>query len=283
MRKLTPEGQQLVDSIAGRYGLSSQAVAMMLDSVAAGGGTMAQFNIPELGGSGQWMQGGMTMVGDMFNHGLKMTVDNLCAELSTLYFNQPYVPPAQHQVQGQSQGSGAGVSLFIPGSDGKNWWPPELGQPASSGGQNNMRYAYFPHVRRLAVDAGGMICIYDTLDHQIGGFSQQQAYDGSITLTSQYGTVLLSRLPRVSLENPLANSATQNMPAASVSSDNAHEPVANGSSTPHSPEMTQNAQPSSAGTDDILSKIEKLGELREKGFISDDEFNTKKSELLSRL
>jgi hypothetical protein len=49
--------------------------------VAAGGGTLAQFNCnhPELGGNGQWMSGGMTMVGDMFNYGLKATVSGLCS------------------------------------------------------------------------------------------------------------------------------------------------------------------------------------------------------------
>ena len=53
---------------------------------------MAQFNCPELGGSGQWMSGGMAMVGDMFNHGLKNTVDNLCAELSNALVNTQMFP-----------------------------------------------------------------------------------------------------------------------------------------------------------------------------------------------
>jgi hypothetical protein len=38
---------------------------------------MAQFNHPEFAGSGQWMQGGMLMLGDMFNHALKGRVDAL--------------------------------------------------------------------------------------------------------------------------------------------------------------------------------------------------------------
>jgi hypothetical protein len=37
-----------------------------------------------------------------------------------------------------------------------------------------------------------------TLDHQIGGFSQQQGSGGSILFTSQFGTVNLSSLPVVS-------------------------------------------------------------------------------------
>ena len=34
----------------------------MLQAVMDGNGTMAQFDHPEFGGAGQWMQGGMTMV-----------------------------------------------------------------------------------------------------------------------------------------------------------------------------------------------------------------------------
>ena len=61
-----------------KIGVSVDAVRTLLFAVAAGGGTLAQFNHPELGGNGQWMSGGMTMVGDMFNYGLKATVSG-CA------------------------------------------------------------------------------------------------------------------------------------------------------------------------------------------------------------
>jgi hypothetical protein len=77
------------------------------------------------------------------------------------------------------------------------WWPVELGAPAASGAQNNLRYAYFPFAGRLAVDCGGDVWVYDTQGHQIGGFSQQQGYGASITMQSQWGTVPLSQLPVV--------------------------------------------------------------------------------------
>ena len=54
-------------SVANRYGLSSNAIVDLTNALMVSNGTMAQFNIPELGGGGQWMLGGMTMVGDMFN------------------------------------------------------------------------------------------------------------------------------------------------------------------------------------------------------------------------
>lgn len=86
MHRLNAQGQQIIAELAQRYAVSSDAVLTLFDAVAAGNGSMAQFSHPDLGGSGQWMQGGMTMVGDMFNYNLKAKVDGLCAELSQLVF-----------------------------------------------------------------------------------------------------------------------------------------------------------------------------------------------------
>ncbi|MDP3839721.1 MAG: SHOCT domain-containing protein [Methylococcales bacterium] len=200
MKQLTPEGQQIINNIAQRYHFSPDAVFSMLLSVINGNGSMAQFNHPEFGGSGQWMRGGMIMLGDMFNNGLKNSVGNLCQELANLIANQPNLIQSgsfQSQSQGNQQqsnfggnhnsGTASSVSLFVPppaGSSG-NWWPAGLQFPNSTGAQNNMRYAYFATIRRLAIEANGRVTLYDTLDHQIGGFSQQQSVGGSITFTSQ--------------------------------------------------------------------------------------------------
>ena len=59
MQKLTKEGREAVAGIAERYKLSAAAIEHMLIAVNNGAGSMAQFNCPELGGSGQWMRGGM--------------------------------------------------------------------------------------------------------------------------------------------------------------------------------------------------------------------------------
>ena len=64
--QLTSEGQQHVTALAQRYGVSTEAVVTLLQALLHGHGTMAQFDHPELGGRGQWMPGGMVMVGDMF-------------------------------------------------------------------------------------------------------------------------------------------------------------------------------------------------------------------------
>ena len=156
MRQLSPSGQQAINDIAQRHGFSSDATLTMLDAVIQGNGGMAQFSHPELGGMGQWSQGGMIMVGDMFNNGLKWRVDGLCNELANLLREMnPFVPPPM-------QGGGYG-----------NWWPDGLGSPASSGAQNDMRYAYFPGGRRLAVQQNGQTRVYDTAHHTIFGVSQQ--------------------------------------------------------------------------------------------------------------
>jgi len=271
MNLLTDQAWQTVLDLARRYGVSAEAVTALLQAVANGGGSMAQFNIGELGGIGQWMQGGMTMVGDMFNHGLKARVDGLCAELARLLASQnPFVPPppaqpwtgGQAQQQGgsfQQQGTG-GASMYFGGG---NWWPAELGSPNASGGQNNIRYAYFSHARRLAVEYNGNVTVYDTLDHSIGGVSQQQGVGSSVTFTSQYGLVPVANLPVVSV-----NGVPQNQgPTASPS--------------PHAPPNTGSGP--SASESDIFAKIEQLATLRQKGYITEDEFQSKKTELLSRL
>ena len=77
MHELTPEGQQIVTDAAQRHRVSVDAVLTLLRALVVGHGTMAQFNHPELGGMGQWTQGGMTMVGSLFDHGLKARVDAL--------------------------------------------------------------------------------------------------------------------------------------------------------------------------------------------------------------
>ncbi len=207
MANLSSEGFQLVQQLAQRHQLSLDAVTHMLLAVHNGNGTMAQFNHADFGGSGQWMRGGMTMVSDLFNYQLKSRVDNLCNDISNALASHQLVPFSgsfQSQSQGGSsmQSQAAGThgsinSLFVPDPT-SNWWPTDLGSPSATGSQNNVRYAYFAGARRLAVMTGGEVWVYDTQNHQIGGFSQQQGVGGSITFSSQFGTVNLTALPVIS-------------------------------------------------------------------------------------
>lgn len=259
MQQLTPLGQQIINDIAQRYNLSQDAVIHMLVAVSQGGGSMAQFNCYELGGSGQWMRGGMTMVGDMFNNGLKATVDNLCNELSNaLAVNQMFpVAPA--------------------GTPNSNeWWPMDLGAPFSSGSQNNLRYAVFP--QRLAVDNNGSVTVYNTLDHQIGGVSQQQGGNDSLMFTSQYGMISVNSLPIISgpgSQTPPVQTNFVAEPEPFVPAQQYVEPT---------PNFQPEPQPVQLGdSNEILTLLEKLGQLHSAGILSDDEFFAKKAELLNRL
>jgi len=258
MQALTTAAEQAVQQLSQRYGVSIDGVKTLLAAVNAGGGTMAQFYVPELGGGGQWMRGGMTMVGDMFNSGLQAMVSNLCSELSSLLASMQVYPPAPAGMAGGGWSS-------------NQWWPAELGSPSSSGGQNDARYAYFPGARRLALDRQGQISIYDTLDHQIGGVQQQQGgYPGSLSFSSQYGTFTVDSLPLVSpapqVPQPIVNSAPSNF---------------------NSPPSNFAPMPSQASggsdTSSIIQAIEQLGRLVQSGVLTDEEFRAKKAELLARL
>jgi len=255
MQLLTPAGQNIINDIARRYNLSYDSAVSMLVSVNQGGGTMAQFSCPELG-SGQWMRGGMTMVGDMFNYALKATVDNLCNELSNALANNQIFAPVP-------QGSGGG----------SHWWPGDLGSPSSSGAQNNIRYAFFPQAQRLVVERDGQVSVFNTLDHRISGVSQQQGGDTSLTFTSQYGAVSTLSLPLISGAG-LQGTHPTNFVAPPV-------PFAPAVPSPASPGPSGPA--AGLGSHDVVSLLEKLGQLRDSGVLTADEFATKKAELLARL
>jgi hypothetical protein len=293
MRQLSQAGQQAINDIAQRQGFSVDATISMLDSVINGNGSMAQFSHPEFSGSGQWMRGGMTMVSDMFNNHLKGRVDGLCSELANLVANQPdLIRSGSFQSQSQNGGGSHGqqqtshsggfsgnsqqqgndgfgpASLFVPGTR-SDWWPADLRFPNSTGAQNNVRYAYFAQARRLVIDVQGTVTVYDTLDHQIGGFSQQQSVGGTLSFNSQYGLIDVASLPVISSNGqpPRAVQAVQ-QPA------------------PWQPAPVQQpafAPQSSNAGDDVFATIEKLSNLRAKGILSDDEFSAKKAELLSRV
>jgi hypothetical protein len=84
-----------------------------------------------------------------------------------------------------------------PMAPAEKWWPDHLGQPSTSGSQNDMRYAFFPDQQRLLVEHGGKCTTYDSEDHRISGVSQQQSHDQHLAFTSQNGTVNLSELHQI--------------------------------------------------------------------------------------
>ena len=259
---VTPEAEYAIADIAHRHGLSREAVLAMLFAMHAGGGTMAQFDIPELGGSGQWMRGGMTMVGNMFDNALKARVDALCNELTQLLATTTVFPAG-------AQASGYAQRGFTAG----NWWPADLGVPSSAGGQNDARYAIFPSTRRLAIQINGVTRVFDTGEHQIGGVQQQQGGGyGSVSFTSQLGTFGVSSLRELGARQaaPQYQSQYQSHPAPQ-------------SAPPPQAPPPPAASPAPVDPTTIVAAIESLAGLHERGILSDEEFGAKKAELLGRL
>lgn len=187
MPTLTPEIKANLSAIAKQQGFSEEAVTTLYEALVRGNGTMAQFSHPEVGGSGQWMRGGMIMVGDMFNDNLKSRVTALFNELSTIYEQRPIAKDVKESTQNADNATTEPSGKTVDGI------PSEWGQPSSSGSQNDTRYAYYPKANRLLVVRNGESWVYDTKDHQIGGVQQQNDW-GSMTFTSQYGTIDLNSL-----------------------------------------------------------------------------------------
>ena len=131
---------------------------------------------------GQWMSGGMMMIGDMFNDNLKWRVGGLLSELSQHREPQPAMAPPQGNWGFAQSG---------------NWWPSELGSPASSGSQNDMAYAWFPASRRLLLKLSGDVFAFETGDLSIYGVQQQQGSGmSSIVLNTSNGPMGLLGLNR---------------------------------------------------------------------------------------
>ena len=262
---VSPEAENAIGDIARRHGLSREAVLAMLFAIHAGGGTMAQFSIPELGGSGQWMRGGMTMVGDMFDNALKARVDALCGELAQLLTTTTVFPASP-------------MSSTI-GFTSANWWPADLGVPSATGAQNDARYAIFPSTRRLAIQINGVTKVFDTGEHHIGGVQQQQGGGyGSVGFTSQLGTFSVSSLSELGVRE------VADTPTAAPSPQYQGQ-YQSGPPTKSAPPV-QAAERGHGGSGDpatVVAAIESLAGLHARGILSDEEFAAKKAELLARL
>lgn len=210
------------------------------------------------------------MIGDMFNGNLKAKVADICSELAHLSRNSDLQKPQPTSYQSQYQGDM--TSLFVPAPmQAGNWWPEALGYAASTGAQNDLRYAVFPASRRLAISINGHVTVYDTGDHQISGFSQQQGGDQSVSFTSQHGLVRVADLQEVDRPDRAAEEPTP--PPQVLMPDTTPTPVSDAAAD----------RPSAQPEDDIFTKIERLAGLHAKGILQDEEFHAKKRELLDRL
>jgi hypothetical protein len=115
--------------------------------------------------------------------------------------------------------------------------------------------------------------VYDSGEHRLSGFAQQQGSDQSLTFTSQFGVVRVADLPLVS---PTGDQARDSRQSASVT-----PPRTPGAIPPAAAPIAMPAAPLT--TDDILKTIERLADLRQKNILTEEEFVAKKAELLRRL
>lgn len=230
--------------VGSRHGFGADATRALWSALVRGHGGMAQFSHAEFGGSGQWMRGGTPMIGDMFNRPLADRVGALAEDLARWLAEHPELA---------AEPSGAAAK-----ARGSQWWPEGLHSPSTSGAQNGLRYAYFPDQRRLAIERGGAVEVYDTDDHLIGGVSQQQGGAHSLAFTSQRGVVEVATLRRIGQEAKQAPDA----PAAAA-----------GGHTPANVDKGHGP----------LETLEKLAALHQRGVLTDAEFTAKKTELLGRL
>lgn len=255
-----------LNDIARRRGFGPDAVQALWDALTLGRGRMAQFSHAEFGGNGQWMRGGMVMVGDMFDSALSTKVGALADDLAQLHDDHPEFAAAA-LAEGHNGGCvGAGAE----------WWPAGLHNPATSGAQNGVRYAWFPIQQRLAIKRAGAVELYDTQDHLIGGVSQQQGRQRTLSFSSQHGPLALATLRRVTADPPPEAQADADALFQPPKAPEAPEPP-----TPAATTITAAASPSAPQV--LLDTIGKLAELHQRGVLTDDEFKSKKAELLARL
>lgn len=266
-RRLTEAGERSVAEAAAKHGVSVDATSALLQAIIEGNGHQAQFNHPDLGGMGQWLTGGMLMIGDMFNNSLKAKISALADDLARAAIQEPLlIEPAR-------------PPSLSTNSSTSSRWPEDLGTPSTTGSQNQMHYAFFPASRRLAIVTDGHMTIYDTQTHVISGLAQQQGSGQSLTLTSQHGPVPLSSLQRVHHIDP------QRSPPEPVSKES--DVVREEPGSEVSTAVPAQDRPSRARIEDdhaaIFAKIEGLSDLYEKKIITAEEYAVRKAELLDRL
>ena len=173
------------ENLAAQHGVSAGAIEALADALSRSQGRAAQFSHPELGGMGQWMAGGMLMIGDMFNHELKVKVDRLCHAVAAAIADRPRSSGNTPDAQAVKNPIG--------------WWPPEFGTASAAGSQNAMRYAFFPAAQRLVIDDNGAVSIYDTGEHYLTGVSQQQSSSQTLSFSGTDGRSMpLSNFKRLS-------------------------------------------------------------------------------------
>ena len=143
----------------------------------------------------------------------------------------------------------------------------------------------FPATRRLATQVNGVVRVFDTGEHQIGGVQQQQSGPpGTVSFTSQFGTFDTTSLRELGVNDVAATPTAAPEPRHAAPEQFDAAPQQFDAPQQYAPAPDSSAtSPAPAGSDAIIAAIEQLAGLHQRGILSDDEFSAKKAELLGRL
>jgi hypothetical protein len=166
---MDPSTKLSINELAAKYQVSPSAIQELIRAL---GPAAAKHNstILTLAVWGNGGGGNMIMIGDMFNHGLKDRVAKLCQTIASHLDD--------FSERAELRGTGRHPYAFDEADDlSANWWPSRLGRPSSTGSQNNMRYACFSQIYRLAIERDGKLTVYDTGPPRLSGFSQATEHE----------------------------------------------------------------------------------------------------------
>jgi hypothetical protein len=68
-----------------------------------------------------------------------------------------------------------------------SWWPPNLRRPSKSGAHGTLKFAFFADKRRLLVESGELLLLFDCGEHQIREVEERFGQESGIVFTSQNG------------------------------------------------------------------------------------------------
>ncbi|MCY7351317.1 MAG: hypothetical protein LH606_11720 [Cytophagaceae bacterium] len=171
---------ETLQQIAERHGFSPELAQTLLSELQRSRGRQVTFNDPALGGVGQW-RGGILLIGDMMNHGLKAKVSAFLNDLAAHAHASPVdsIRTARRAERAasafQAQASGqreAGFSMT----------------------QNGVSYKYSANRNELIVNGTD---VYDTTGLRVMGISSiQQNGQGVLVLRTDQGEKQISDLTR---------------------------------------------------------------------------------------
>lgn len=80
----------------------------------------------------------------------------------------------------------------------EKWWPQGLGEPATAGAQDGIRYAFFPDKQLLLIEEDDNVKTFDSDRHRIRSVSQVTSGSQSLAFTSEHGPVRVEDLKQLS-------------------------------------------------------------------------------------